>query len=306
LIEPLSAIAAALATETMTTALEPYIRRLLDVQETQGQALERLEDSVRAMMEAPWRESRLHLMAAESAGPNHPARRDAELVKATDALFRAYSVHPRPSVARALVAADTATIEAMVGRPNDARTWAARAHSDIVAFLRAEATRVQSQLNQHPSVVERVRHWAIEDESFWDRLLGAKRDVPKTVSSHKDTTRTYEADSARLRRELLELGPDRPPGWQASGDPAGRSWQTPYPVQSVSFHDQDVPTVNAVIDLHRAAARAEDLRAVAMSFGCGDIPAARLEVRVRRRYEARLVYGDYAEQAGVLGTRAPS
>jgi hypothetical protein len=296
LIEPLSALATAVASKAATTALEPYIRELLDVQESQNQALERLEDNVRAMMDAPWREARIHLVAAESAGSGNPSRRDAELDKAADALIRAYSVHPRPSVARALVAADAATLEGMVGRPVDARSWAARGYDDILAFLAAESDRVKSELNQPPSVLARVRRRTLEDWDFWDRMLGGRYDELRTVAGHKGDEAGRAQERAYEQRRLLELGPDAPPGWYLDeGIPRGGCWTTRLVGQhnrSIWFDERDLPLADALMELHRAASRADDLRTVAVEFGCRDLPVKRLQVLLRSRHNAVVVYGD--------------
>ena len=268
MVEPLSTLAMAVASKAATTALEPYIQQLLEIQDTQNQALERLEDNVRAMMEAPWREARLHLIAAESAGPRDLGRRDAELDKTADALVRAYSVHAQPSVARALVAADAATLDAMVGRPEGARQWAARAHDDIVSFLRVEAARVQSELNRRPAWVVRMRRQALEDRDLWDYVLGGeagKGDVPAPAPANYDaksaSSKEWDAEEARKMRSMLELGPDAPPGWQLDHEvPMGGAWRTRTPdgyPDWLWFRERDVPIVNAIAELHRGSARAE-------------------------------------------------
>lgn len=297
--EPMVSLATAVASKAVTTALEPFIRQLLDIQETQSQSLARLEDDVRALMNAPWRESKLHLKAAESAGSSDPVRRDAELAKAKDALLRAYSAHSRPSVVRALIAGDTATLEAMLGRPGDARSWAATAHADIVSYMRDEAARVQSAINHRPSWPVRLRQ--VIDLSFWDEVLGSFQNEPEPASRAEGSSITARiAQNTNLKRALLEMGPDAPPGWRhfpRSDLPEYTQWErTGVDVGGVLFSPTGLPLVGAVIELHRAAAQADDLRRVANEFGCRDLPIGRLKARFRSRYNAVIEYVNDQEE----------
>ena len=289
--EPMITLATAVASKVVTTALEPYIRQLLDIQETQSLALARLEDDIRALVNAPWRESKLHLRAAESAGSSDPVRRDEELAKAMDALLRAYSAHPRPSIARALVAGDAATLEGMLGRPGDARTWAATAHADSVSYLRDEAARVQSAVNHRPTWPVRWRQ--VIDVTFWDDVLGTLQDEPEPASrAEGNSVAAFGARQTNLKRALLELGPDGPLGWKhftRSDLPEYTQWTTRLG-GAVLFSSTGLPLVGAIIELHRAAAQADDIRRVAKEFGCRDLPVGRLKARFRSRYNAVIEY----------------
>ena len=291
--EPMITLATAVASKAVTAALEPFIRQLLDIQENQGQTLARLEDGVRALVEAPWRESKLHLLAAESAGSSDVARRNAELGKAADALLSAYSAHPRPSVTRALIAADTATLEAMLGRPTDAKSWASTAHTDIVSYLHVEAARVQSTLNQRPTWPVRARR--ILHSSIWDEVLGTlqKEPEPQPRADDTSTTALIVRDTIR-KRAFLESGPDTPPGWVPlpnSKWPEPVRWRSPADPYSLLFFEPDNGSfVAAIVELHRAAAHAETLRRVAEEFGCRDLPTGWLQVKLRNRYHAIIEY----------------
>jgi hypothetical protein len=299
-MEPFTSIAVAVASKAATTALEPLLKRLVDAQSAQSAELERIHHDVRRLIDGPWRRSHLHLRAASDA--TEPARRMAELDHASRALLEAYSFQQEPSATRSLIAADLAAIEGMLGRRADAERWAQSGRADARAFLTSTSSRLEAELNRKPSLSERMKSWV--QSSFWDEVVGVLSTVP-------DLDREARTDMAvARRRQLLEDGPDAPPGWRAV--PAEGKWHesqywhglagsdmnpvNPFLVNReridysryVIFRDGDLPAVRAIIDLHATARRANSLSEVCQAFGRTDSMPVQLTIRLRERYHARI------------------
>jgi hypothetical protein len=160
---PLVEIAVALGQKAATTAIEPLIRDLLDVQDRQERELRAILERLDDLRTAPWRRARL-LIGEASQARSAGDRRD-RLEKAYDALLEAYSHFPEATRQRASAAIDLALVMGLLGDEDAARRWARIAFDDQVAAVASTVPQVREALNL-PYIK------AAQQGDFWDWVSG--------------------------------------------------------------------------------------------------------------------------------------
>ncbi|HET9139990.1 hypothetical protein [Actinophytocola sp.] len=284
---PLLEIATGVAAEVTVAGSRALLLKLLGVQDEQLKRLAGIEDGVRRLREGPWRQARVLIADAAEAGDDDPQRR-VYLDEARAALFLAYGNHPEVDPVRAHIAAELGMVLGLLGRADDCRRWAARAHEEAVAVVARAVPRVQAEVNRREWLpfVEDVRDflWDISDtrgaRDFWYPVRGDRTDEFTTVQE-----RYYAlGELPRPEPETPMRVPENELAWRLGLDPEAGRWL------ALSFARQTntVPG-RRLIWLRRQADQVEEYRQVCLVLRPGAVlPRHRLALDLRRRYHAKI------------------
>ncbi|MFZ3557171.1 hypothetical protein [Streptomyces sp. BH055] len=286
---PLVELSAAVAGKTAATVMMPLLRDLLELQDRQLDALEKLREDVRALVEGPRRRART---ALEDALLAEGARRDRLLEEVSAALREAHSYELAPTANRAETAAEMAVVSGLLDRPDEPCRWTCRAHEDARAAIETEIPSLTAALKMRGNPVSRRvdslhgywNHLHNSKYQFWTSLTDFSKYHPSVVDPQLwrlAFTRTFE-EGLVLPRE------------KAEGVVALRLRERGEAAEfAVLLADiaQRTPQGARLMALHALAADAEQYRQMRRHL-CGDrdLPMERLSVDVSTAYQPEIAW----------------